>query len=258
MPARYVYRIDDVTPTMNWAQFWKYVDLFGSRGIKPLLGIVPENRDPQLMVDRENPSFWKILKQLRDEDRIEVAQHGYQHLYQTGGYGLLGKRLGFSPQSEFVGLSYPDQVEKIRSGRAILQSHGLDTDVWMAPSHSFDRTTLGALRDCGFGAVTDGIAVFPFRSNGLVFVPQQLWSPKSFPLGVWTICLHPNTAGEQDYERVREHVASRSTIISFSLSRELVASLPGAIANRAFEAAYAVHIWRHRIRPRRSGKADEA
>jgi len=250
MSARYIYRLDDITPTMNWAQFWKYIELFRRYRVKPLLGVVPDNRDPNLEVDREYSSFWQILRELLADDVIELAQHGYQHVYQTSEYGILGKHLGFAPQSEFAGLSYDDQFAKIRRGQAILREQGLDTDVWMAPSHSFDQITLRALREAGFHAVTDGIAIYPFRKNELIFVPQQLWAPKVLPLGVWTICLHPNTGEAPLYEQVREHVASDATIISFGQSREVVASTPGRMANFGFKAAYTLHIWRYRRRQR--------
>ena len=26
----------------------------------------------------------------------------------------------------------------------------------------------------------------------MTYIPQQLWSLKKYPLGIWTVCLHPN------------------------------------------------------------------
>ena len=96
-------------------------------------------------VDREHPDFWKVLRELVQERAVELAQHGYQHLYESERYGLLGRRYGFAPRSEFAGLPYDVQLKKIENGRAIMRAEGLVSDTWVAPSHSFDGDSLRAL-----------------------------------------------------------------------------------------------------------------
>lgn len=248
LTSRYIYRMDDITATMNWSQFWKYTHLFRENGVTPLLGVVPDNRDPKLMVDRENPEFWQTVRDLVAQGLVEIAQHGFQHLYETHAFGLLGRRYGFAQQSEFAGLPYERQLDKIRRGQAILREHGIDTDVWMAPSHSFDAITLRALRDSGFRALTDGIALYPFRRHELLFIPQQLWAPRTLPFGVWTICLHPNTASDGLYEEVQKHLASGAKITSFGESRRIPIRLHQGPVNLVFKSAYLFHIWRYRRR----------
>ena len=215
MRARYIYRMDDITPAMNWREFWRCLDLFRRYGVRPLLGIVPDNRDPNLCVDRDEPSFWSIIRQLITEGRVEISQHGFQHLYVSKKHGLLGRRYAFPCDSEFVGLPYEVQLDKIENGLRILNDEGIHTEVWMAPSHSFDRTTLRALRAAGFEALSDGIGLYPFRSEGITFVPQQLWAPKDFAFGVWTICLHINNQGDHLFDRVEAHLKSGARIITF-------------------------------------------
>ena len=39
-----VFRMDDITPDMNWEAFYNYIDLFNAFKIYPLLGIVPDNK----------------------------------------------------------------------------------------------------------------------------------------------------------------------------------------------------------------------
>ena len=73
----------------------------------------------------------------------------------------------------------------------------------MAPAHSFDTTTCQVLQEEGFTHITDGHGIFPFQKHGLTWIPQQLWSPKTRPFGVWTICLHINHYDQKMIENIR-------------------------------------------------------
>ena len=42
-------RMDDITECMNWELMDKCENLFEKFNIKPLLGIIPINRDPELL-----------------------------------------------------------------------------------------------------------------------------------------------------------------------------------------------------------------
>ncbi len=253
MSARYVYRLDDVTATMHWGAFRRFMALFREYGVVPLLGVVPDNRDPKLEVGPAKPGFWEIVRALRDEGLVEIAQHGYEHRYVTRNGGLLGPRFGFPEQSEFAGLPYEAQREKLARGKAILERHGLGTDVFMAPSHSFDRTTLSALVDSGFRYVTDGVGLYPERRHGLVFVPQQLWAPRRLPLGVWTICLHLNHADDSLYKAVERHLRSGAVVVAFGVAARSASRGVWRLINAMFRPCYAVAAaWRRRAR---SGKS---
>ena len=114
--ARYIYRLDDITPGMDWDEFWKFIELFKRYQVRPLLGVVPNNCDPALTVRANHPAFWSILRQLVAEEVVEIAQHGYQHVYETQGIGMLGRTSGFKPQSEFVGLPVRSPTEEDSGG----------------------------------------------------------------------------------------------------------------------------------------------
>ena len=58
------FRMDDITPAMNWERFRKIEDLFKKYDIRPLIGVVPDNRDPKLSPDEECSSFWEEVKRL--------------------------------------------------------------------------------------------------------------------------------------------------------------------------------------------------
>lgn len=211
-----IYRIDDITPGMNWKKFNKFMGLFRKYNVVPLIGVVPENKDPSLTVGQEDDFFWKIIKRLKDNGSVEVSQHGYQHIYTTDKIQPFLRFCGFKPQSEFSGLSYKKQYEKIKAGKEILKRNVIDTDIFMAPGHSFDHNTIKALRKLNFRAVTDGIGLFPVKRKGITFVPQQEWGPVKSRIGVKTICLHLNSADDELYQQIEKHLKSDPYIVSFS------------------------------------------
>jgi len=242
MAATYVYRMDDVAPGMHRARFEEYIELFREHGMRPLLGVVPDCRDPDLVYQEDAGGFWDRLRELKRQGAVDIAQHGFRHLYRTREYGILGRRYGFKPQSEFAGRSYEEQLGDIRRGKAILAREGLDTDIWMAPSHSFDRNTLKALKEAGFRFVTDGIALYPYRAEGLVFVPQQLWAPKKVQLGTWTIFIHSNLEDPGLLEQIRGHLSSTAEIVGFRVAAAAIGPRWGAPLNGLFRLAYMTHI----------------
>ncbi|WZL71509.1 DUF2334 domain-containing protein [Clostridiaceae bacterium 35-E11] len=239
MGAKYIYRMDDITPYMNWNQFWKYIQLFKKNNVKPLLGIVPHNQDLNLIIQEKNTNFWEIMRSLQNQGIVEIAQHGYQHkVVRTKEKGLMN--IGFNGLSEYVGHSYEIQYKMIKSGRHILRSEGINTDVWMAPCHSFDTITLQVLANLGFRAVTDGIALYPFKFHDLVFVPQQLWAPRYFPFGIFTICLHINQLAEGRFEEVKRHLESGANIISFSQAIKHMYRFQDQVINCLFKWCYMI------------------
>lgn len=236
MSARYIFRMDDITPTVDWGRFWSTLSLFMNHGIKPLLGIVPDNRDGSLDCRDPHPHFWEIMRHLQDRDIVDFAQHGYQHrLTHKPGAALLGPNLGIKAMSEFAGEPYNDQVFKIREGQKILQAQGITTQYWMAPNHSFDRTTLRALHDCNFTAISDGISLFPFSHAGLIFVPQQTWQPRWMPIGVQTICLHSNSIKPLEVKKLRRFLRRP---FHFSRFSDEVATYSRSIAKNVLDYSF--------------------
>lgn len=189
MSVHYLIRIDDVCPTMNSENFSRLKDMLHQHDIKPIIGIIPDNADPKLMTEQPKDTFWMDMKSLSEKGWI-IAQHGYRHEYITPNGGLLG----INQKSEFAGLSYERQLEKIALGKKILEERlGRSITWWMAPAHSFDENTCRALVDLQFKYISDGIALTPFQRFGLTWIPQQLWQPKKKLYGLFTICLHPDT-----------------------------------------------------------------
>lgn len=238
MSARYLFRIDDIAPTMDWGRFESLMNLFIKNSVKPLLGIVPDNRDPNLNRQRANPHFWDEMRTLQQSDLVDIAQHGYQHtLVPRPGAALLRFHCGSRELSEFAGESYHDQVFKISEGKKILHSHGLSTTYWMAPNHSFDQTTLRALSDLGFTAVSDGVSLFPYTACGLVFVPQQTWRPRWMPFGVQTICLHSNTVTPSEVKGLRVFLRRPYAFARFS---EMLTGAPETFVSKTADMTFSI------------------
>jgi predicted deacetylase len=231
MMTTYLFRMDDICPTMSRERFARFESLFKANDIRPLLGIVPDNRDANLVIDEVNPNFWTDMRSLVNDWGWSVAQHGDTHKYETRDGGLLN----VSSNSEFAGLSYEVQRAKLEHGAAILKSHELATDIFMAPSHSYDRVTLKALLDTGFRYVTDGYSYYPYTQQGLNFVPCQSGRPRDFPFGVVTIAIHANNTTDDDLAAYASFIKRQKAHI---LPYDAVRTLPyGGRLQRLAEAA---------------------
>ena len=126
----------------------------------------------------------------------------------------------------------------------ILRNHGLNPRLWVAPRHGFDRGTLRALRAEGISALSDGLARVPFLRGGLAWIPQQLWAPVRKSRGLWTICIHPNTASDADVENLRAFL--RDHAAQFTSVERVLAEFP-VKRSGMIEGAYAkLTLWRMR------------
>jgi len=212
MSARYLLRFDDICPIMNW-QVWREIEAaLLSHQIKPILAVVPDNRDPKLQVDAPRENFWEEVRRWQSLGWT-IGLHGYQHLYVTQQAGIIG----LNHRSEFAGLSALEQQEKLKNALAIFQREHVTPEVWIAPAHSFDEATIDALHKLGVRAISDGFFLYPHRDDlGMFWLPQQLWRFRKLPFGVWTLCLHHNHWTPQALARFRAMIeAHRRSFTSF-------------------------------------------
>ena len=136
----YLIRLDDASDHMNTERWERMEQILDENGVKPLVGVIPLNRDPMLLEFPEDPFFWEKAKAWQDKG-WRIALHGYEHVYSTAEGGI-------NPvhnKSEFAGHTLEEQRRKIREGLSVLQVKGLTPDVFFAPSHTFDKNTLRAL-----------------------------------------------------------------------------------------------------------------
>lgn len=204
---RIAIRMDDITPDMDWAKFLRFKALCDLYQVKPLIGVVPDNRDENLHIDEPGTApvedFWQYLGELEREGWC-IAQHGVTHVYTT-------KKMGCFPLnrlSEFAGIAYEKQYEALKRGRDILQEHGIRTDIFMAPAHSFDRNTIKALRKLGFRRMTDGFGDGPYSRQGMIFYPisyrQGSVLKNGQKKGYTTFVVHTNTMCDRDFKRFEQ------------------------------------------------------
>ncbi len=167
MKKKFYVRFDDICPTMDWSQFKKAEYLMDKYDIKPLIGIVPFNKDSDLIKDEINPDFWRKMKELQGKGWV-IALHGYTHLYDQNNPKTLicGRK-----HSEFAGNTYENQYNKIKLGKKILNQYDIFTDVFFAPAHTYDKNTLKALRANGFNYNIDGFSRKPFKRYGVINIP---------------------------------------------------------------------------------------
>ena len=187
--SRYLIRFDDLCPTMNWKAWDRVERLLDDNGIQPLLALIPDNADEKMRFESPNPAFWERARGWAAKGWV-IGQHGYRHLYDSANAGLVP----WWRQSEFAGLARPVQEQRVVDGLRRMRGEGLAPKVWVAPSHSFDATTLDVLRENGFEAVSDGFGFRPYRDRrGLVWVPLRPWEAPGSRSQTRTLCFHHNT-----------------------------------------------------------------
>ncbi len=210
--ARYFFRLDDIAPNMNGDNFNRLILIFDKYGIKPLLAVIPDNQDKELLKYQDIPDFWRIISNLKNRG-YAIAQHGYRHLYKTQNGGVLG----INKKGEFSGLDFETQKQMINDGKNIIMEKIAEPEIFVAPGHSFDKNTARALVECGFNYISDGIALYPFKKWGIVWLPQILWRPRKEPFGMITVMFHPNTMTNEDFKHLEKFIEkNRDKIGDFS------------------------------------------
>jgi predicted deacetylase len=240
-PARYLLRFDDLCPTLSRARWQRFLPLIEEFGLRPILAVVPDNKDQDLEFGAPDPEFWAQMRAM-EAAGATIALHGYHHLCLNKGKSLLP----LHRHSEFAGIPEYTQQIWIRAGLNILRGHGLNPQLWAAPRHGFDRNTLRALRKEDIKLLSDGLALVPYMKGGLVWIPQQLWEPVEKTKGIWTICVHSNMAHASDVDRLRSFLHLHAG--QFTSVESLLAEFRPAKLDLT-EAMYAkLALWRFRGR----------
>jgi predicted deacetylase len=187
--------MDDACSTMHHEKWNQLEVLFDAYQIKPMVGIVPNNKDIELMPGKVDENFYVKALQWQKKGWT-IALHGYEHLYNTTNKGL-------NPvlhRSEYSGLPLAVQEEKIEKGYALLKNQNLKVDYFFAPSHNFDENTLKALYNkTTIRKISDTIASVPYKKGEFAFFPLQFGKFRNIKSpGYWTFCLHPNSMKEID------------------------------------------------------------
>jgi predicted deacetylase len=198
--AQYIIRLDDANPWMDHKKWGKIETMLDNYSIKPIVAIIPDCDDTTLMIDSLDKNFWDKVSRWKDKEWT-MALHGYNHVYITNRSGLVP----INKKSEFASLPIEKQLEKISVGYGIFLKNKIIPKVFVAPAHSFDTNTLKAIaQKTDIKVISDGLAIKPYTFLGFEWIPQQLWKFRKMPFGTWTICLHPNTMTDTDFNKL-EH-----------------------------------------------------
>ena len=204
-------RLDDITPGMDWKKFLEFKGLLDRYGIKPLIGVVPDNQDPMLSVGEKREDFWEYINSLKEQGWV-IAMHGCTHIYNSKSGGMFP----LNDFAEFAGNSLEIQREKIKRGKSLLEEKGIVTDFFMAPAHAYDENTLLALKENGFTKITDGFGKYPYSWKEIIFYPISFRMSDSLkqPQGYTTMVVHTNTIDDMGYyeKMFKEH---REDFISY-------------------------------------------
>ena len=195
--SKYLLRLDDASDYMDVEKWQRMENLLDKYGIKPLVGIIPDNKDASLIYNyKQDLTFWNKVLSWKNKG-WELELHGCYHKYTTkeGGINPVNKR------SEFAGVPLDEQRKMIRYGVDILKNHGIEPKVFFAPSHTFDNNTLLALKEeSNIRFISDTIANDIYFKNGFYFIPQQSGRVRKLPFKVCTFCYHPNTMEDADFD----------------------------------------------------------
>ena len=207
-------RLDDASEYMDVEKWQRMEDLLDKYHIKPIVGVIPDNQDPDMVgVYPKDEQFWKKVQCWKKKGWI-IALHGYTHVFETreGGLNPVNDR------SEFAGVPLERQKEKIRSGVRILRDHGIEPELFFAPAHTFDESTLEALKEeSNIRIISDTIANDVYFEKDFYFIPQQSGRVRNLPFKTVTFCYHPNIMVQQRFEELDRFIkANQSEFVESS------------------------------------------
>ena len=212
---KYLIRLDDACPTMDAAKWQRMEDMLDRYGVRPMVGVIPANSDPKQKINPEDTTFWTKVKSWVNKGWA-IALHGYDHCYISED-GLKGLNPLWA-RSEFAGVPLEKQKEKIREGVKIFRSHGIDPKYFFAPSHTYDKNTLVALKEeSNIRIISDTIATKPYKEGDFTIIPQLggHCSEMKIP-GVWTSCFHPNSLTDTQFNALEAFLMKhKGEFISF-------------------------------------------
>ena len=189
-------RIDDVAENMNWDLMKKSELLFDKYQIKPVLGVIPKNKDNELLVYPKKDNFWEQVRIWKSKG-WEIAMHGYTHVYdktcQNKDY------FNYGGGSEFFGHSLETQELRIKNGLKKFNDEKIKIRTFFAPNHTYDKNTFVALKNCGINEIIDGYGLIPYIKNDIKFIPQLFYKVLALPFGIQATQIHLNYWRQKDF-----------------------------------------------------------
>ena len=206
-------RLDDIAENMNWTLMEKCELLFDKYNIKPLLGVISNNKDQSLLQYKKNDNFWEQVRNWKRKN-WEISMHGYTHVYDQE----TNKKdfFNYGGRSEFYGHSYEEQFSRIKKSLLKFKEENVEIRSFFAPNHTYDENTFSALKANNIINVIDGYGLMPFKKKNLNFFPQLFYKEILLPFGIQSTQIHLNYWSEKDFLKFENFVIKNSSkIISF-------------------------------------------
>jgi len=204
----FLIRLDDIAENMDWGMMERASNLFDKFHVKPILGIVPNNKDPELLnYPKKNIQFWDQVRAWKQKG-WEVAMHGNTHVYDK--FCSKTDYLSLGGNSEFCDHPFEIQYKKLKEGLDKFNSENIKIKIFFAPNHTFDNNTILALKKCGINEILDGYGLMPYEENGMKFVPQLFYKLHVIPFGIQTFQIHLNYFKPKDFEEFEKFIKLNS------------------------------------------------
>ena len=201
-------RIDDVCENMNWNLMSKLESLFDNYSIKPVLGVIPNNRDEDFLSFPRNDNFWDQVRKWQVKG-WEIVQHGDTHIYDR----LCSKKsdyFEYGGGSEFFGHPLDVQEKRIKNGLEKFKREKINIRSFFAPNQTYDENTFIALKNCGINEVIDGYGLMPYTEKNVKFIPQLFEKVVLLPFGIQSTKLHLHVWDENDYKKFENFIKTNS------------------------------------------------
>ena len=203
-------RLDDIAENMNWDLMEKSELLFEKYAIKPVLGVIPNNKDNNLLSYPRKNDFWKQVRKWRDKG-WQISMHGSTHVYDKKSKNE--DYFGYGGESEFCGHSLEAQMSKIKDGLIKFKDEKIEIKSFFAPNHTYDKNTFAALKNSGINEIIDGYGLMPYVENDIKFIPQLFYKIFKLPFGIQTTQIHLNYWKQKDFDDFERFIINNSNKI---------------------------------------------
>jgi len=190
-------RLDDIAENMNWDLMKKSELLFDKYNIKPVLGVIPNNKDNELLSHPKKNDFWDQVRKWKNKD-WEISMHGFTHVYDNN--TKKKDYFGYGGGSEFFGHTLDVQTDKISRGLRKFNEENIKIKSFFAPNHTYDKNTFNALRNSGINEIIDGYGLMPYVEDDIKFIPQLFYRLHLLPFGIQSTQIHLNYWKQKDFD----------------------------------------------------------
>ncbi len=206
-------RIDDIAAHMKWDLINKCEILFDEFNIKPLIGVIPNNKDKEFLRYEKKDDFWDQVRSWQNKG-WEISMHGFNHVYDTD--TNKNDFFGYGGKSEFYGHPYEYQKKKIEEGLKIFNKEKINIRSFFAPNHTYDLNTFKALKASGIDYVIDGYGLKPYSEFEINFIPQLFYKERILPFGIQSTQVHLNYMNDESFWNFVSFIKKNSSkIINF-------------------------------------------